>query len=412
MFDPLVSQALAEHADACTRLGCTDPINPLKLLSSPVAIAVLGFALVASGLSGRMFGWLASRLRRPWLLIPAQAALLALLWLLFGMLFNLAWGKPPIPANGPVISLPGQSSGLTLSIIVDRILAIVSPVFFGGILLLAILSFLKKHLTPVRLATLATLLVLSQTTYGIFKNDLRNVSFPIPPESLRDELVHMTAPFGVAPDQLRESLFAVGPNGATASNLLKPRIVYAHNLFYPLAKIHQGRHDVKSLDARQIKAVTGHELAHIDLNHSWKRLGFVVLAGGLLFAVAFGLTGRLANRRLERWHLSGHTDPALIPAYFAALATANIVFGFGYSALSRHHEAEADRRGVAISGDPVGASLALIRINTGLNLTWQSMLTESLSTHPAPQDRIEAIAKLIAKPPPAAQSPAAPIQAR
>lgn len=412
MIDPAIAQALTEHAEACARLGCTYPVDPVKILSGPVAAGVLGFLFVASGLSGRIFGWLATRLHRAWLAIPAQAALLAVLWLLFNVLLNLAWGKAPIPANGPVINLPGQTTGLTLSLIVDRILTIVSPVFFGGIALLTVLSVLKRHLTPVRLAALATLLVLAQSTYSFAKNDLSNESFPIPAESLRDELAHMAAPFGVAPDELRVSIFAVGPNGATASNLLRPRIVYAHNLFYPLARISQGKHDVKSLDERQIKAVTGHELAHIDLNHSWKLIGFIALFGGMLFAVSFLVLGWLADRRRGRWHLSGATDPALLPAYFAALSAANIVFGFGYNALSRQYEAEADRRGIEISGDPVGFALALIRVDTGRHLASPSLLAEWLSTHPASQDRIAVTALLVPKPLPAPQTPAAPIPAR
>lgn len=394
-LSPELAAALSDHAAACVQLGCTPPgPNPLRVLSFPITLIAVCSLLAYTSVAGTIWNWIGKRGLRPWLESAALAAVFAVIWLGVIVTFNLAWGLKALVPEGPIISGPHASSGPSLGDNIEAAFARMVPILLVSALAIAVMRKLAHRLTVWGVASLVVS-AFFLSTLNDYRSELRRTyGSPIPASVLANDLADMAQPYGVTRDQLRTEPFAIPGNGAMAFSLFTPRITFAYNLFSPAVVVTNGKHKVPRLTDRQIKAVTGHELAHIALNHSWKRLGLELGLGALLIGLAAAGTAWMAQRHGARWRVKGLADPAMLPAYLSAYVAANLILGFTLNAQSRAHEYETDELGLTISGDRDGFATALIRINSGYDLNYSSTLAEWLATHPSPQERIDAILKL------------------
>lgn len=141
----------------------------------------------------------------------------------------------------------------------------------------------------------------------------------------------------------------------------------------------------------EVVAVVGHEMGHYVLRH----VLWGVLATALLATLAAWVVHRLAGALLARWHRRfGFTelaDPASLPLLLLLGGTALLVVSPAALALSRHFEREADRFGLALTGDGHAAATSFVKLLEGnLAVPWPSRAVVLLRyTHPPLGERIE-----------------------
>lgn len=158
------------------------------------------------------------------------------------------------------------------------------------------------------------------------------------------------------------------------------------------------------LDRREIRAVMGHELAHVKNRDTLTMTVTATIAGAISalanFAFFFGGNDR------ER--------PGGFIGVIAIMILAPIAAGLVQMAISRHREYEADAGGAEISGDPASLASALQKIDAyarGGRVNFQAERNPAtahmfiinpllgrgadnlFSTHPATQNRVDALAR-------------------
>ena len=139
-----------------------------------------------------------------------------------------------------------------------------------------------------------------------------------------------------------------------------------------------------------IEAVMGHELGHYVLNHVYEGILEAAALALLGFAlVAWGFDRALA-RHGPRWGITGIADPAGLPL----LAVLFSVYGFVMTPVSntmiRVNEAEADRFGLAASGQPDGFAFVSMQLSEYRKISpgyWEEIV---FYDHPSGYHRVQA----------------------
>jgi heat shock protein HtpX len=158
------------------------------------------------------------------------------------------------------------------------------------------------------------------------------------------------------------------------------------------------------LDRREVRAVMGHELAHVKNRDTLTMTVTATIAGAISalanFAFFFGGNDR------ER--------PGGVIGMIAIMILAPIAAALVQMAISRHREYEADEGGAEISGDPAGLASALQKIDAYARAGRVNFQAERnpatahmfiinpllgrgadnlFSTHPATENRVAALAR-------------------
>jgi metalloendopeptidase OMA1, mitochondrial len=122
----------------------------------------------------------------------------------------------------------------------------------------------------------------------------------------------------------------------------------------------------------ELAVVIGHEIAHVQQRHANQRLSAELIRMGLGVAVAYG-----ASRQDQ-------VDPNLIMAAYGLGSQVGVMLPY-----SRHHEYEADYKGLLIMAragyDPHAAVAFWEKMEAAAS---RGGVPEYLSTHPAPGNRI------------------------
>ena len=162
---------------------------------------------------------------------------------------------------------------------------------------------------------------------------------------------------------------------------------------------------LRALDTREVAGVMAHELAHIRNRDTLIMTVVATFAGAITLLANFALFFR-PNRE----------GGMGIVGVLATMILAPLATGLVQMAISRTREYEADRVGAEIAGDPLGLASALGKISglaarIDLNSAERNPGTAHMfivnplhahahdslfSTHPAPQNRIEALKRLAA----------------
>jgi len=122
----------------------------------------------------------------------------------------------------------------------------------------------------------------------------------------------------------------------------------------------------------QLAAVMGHEIGHVMAEHGGERLSGNILVSGALFAADLLLSERPNNQR------------AMIMAGLGIGAQVGVMLPF-----SRKHESEADEIGMELMSKAGFEPQQAVRLWELMAENSQGSGPELLSTHPAPESRIE-----------------------
>ena len=112
----------------------------------------------------------------------------------------------------------------------------------------------------------------------------------------------------------------------------------------------------------EIRGVMGHELGHYVMNHIYKslcELALLTLAG---FLFAKWAMDRLLRRFGAAWGLQGTADVAALPLLLAVFSAWTFVTTPIGNTLVRTQEIEADRFGLNLAREPVGAAEAFLKL--------------------------------------------------
>jgi STE24 endopeptidase len=134
------------------------------------------------------------------------------------------------------------------------------------------------------------------------------------------------------------------------------------------------------LGAAEIQALAAHELGHVEANHVWKSIGWLVL---------FAVPGAYVVARVTRAR-GGLGRPAAVPLALLAVTLLQLATLPATNAISRRYEAEADWLALEATADPraferLTRSLARASLAEPQPPGWARVLLE---THPSPLERI------------------------
>jgi STE24 endopeptidase len=138
---------------------------------------------------------------------------------------------------------------------------------------------------------------------------------------------------------------------------------------------------LERLTRRELRVLVSHELGHVQADHVWKGVGWLVL-----FAVPGVYVIAAATRRR-----GGMAEPAAAPVALLTIATLQLALLPATNAISRRYEREADWLALRATRD-AAASESLTKQLAAAALAdpdpprWARIVLE---THPTPVDRIE-----------------------
>lgn len=139
-----------------------------------------------------------------------------------------------------------------------------------------------------------------------------------------------------------------------------------------------------------IEAVMGHELGHYVLNHVYEGLIYNAVIFVVAFAaVAWGFT-RAVARWGERWGVGGITDPAGVPLLGVLFSIVFFLLTPLSNSITRTNEIEADRFGIATSGQPDGFAAVAMQLSEYRKISpgyWEEII---FYTHPSGENRVRA----------------------
>jgi STE24 endopeptidase len=241
-------------------------------------------------------------------------------------------------------------------------------------------------------------LVLVLAIGPVFIAPLFNTFAPLKDAALRDEILPLAHAQGIPADEVYEvdaSLQSEHNNAYVAGLLGTQRIVLYDTL-------------LKRFAPREIRFVMGHEMGHYVLNHVWKFVAFlsVVLVAG--FWLIDPVTRRVIAAR-PSLGIASIAEPASLPLMLLVLNVFMILVSPAVATFSRGMEADADRFGLEVSGDPEAAASSFLkfgRLDLG-EYTVHPVIEATLKTHPSLARRIRAAQEYArAHPAPAARDAA------
>jgi len=140
--------------------------------------------------------------------------------------------------------------------------------------------------------------------------------------------------------------------------------------------------------AESIEAVMGHELGHYVLNHIYELLVYfaaIIVVGFAAVAWAFN---RAVARWGQRWGVTGIADPAGVPLLGALFSVYFFALTPVMNSIIRSNEVEADRFGVATSGQADGFAMVSMQLAEYRKIDpgyWEEVI---FYDHPSGENRV------------------------
>jgi STE24 endopeptidase len=216
---------------------------------------------------------------------------------------------------------------------------------------------------------------------------------PLPPGALRADIEAMAQGSGLSPDRIHmgeQKLFSGGLMDAHAIWWRgKPQAILSERLFNVVPVPPQNiRPPYRPVTAAEVRAIAGHELAHLRLMHLYFMPAILIGLAWLLAWLACAGTRALVSKFGPSWRVAGSTDPAALPAialtfgiaFYASLPLSNAV---GQAA-----EIQADAAGLDIARDPDGAAALAMREARGRPISHPVVEQWLFYDHPSPLHRI------------------------
>jgi STE24 endopeptidase len=147
------------------------------------------------------------------------------------------------------------------------------------------------------------------------------------------------------------------------------------------------------LTPEQTRFVVGHELGHYVLGHVWVN---ILVSCALTLIGLYGAhrsAGFLLARFGARFGFTTLADPASLPLLMVLLSLFSFLIGPAALALSRHHEQQADRFGLDLTGDNHAAAAAFVALQKqNLAVPRPGLLYKVLrASHPPIGERVDFI---------------------
>lgn len=139
-----------------------------------------------------------------------------------------------------------------------------------------------------------------------------------------------------------------------------------------------------------IESVMGHEIGHYALNHVYEGIVYNALLTFIGFAWLAWSFDRAVARWGTRWGVGGIADPAGVPLLVVLYSIYGFVATPIQNSITRSNETEADRFGIALSGQPDGFAAAAMMLSEYRKISpgyWEEIV---FYDHPSGSNRVRA----------------------
>ena len=216
---------------------------------------------------------------------------------------------------------------------------------------------------------------------------------PVPQGEVRDAVVEMAGRAGIPP----EKIFMF--NGSRQSNNFTANAGGVGNT----ARVAISDVALKSASLDEVRAVTGHEIGHYVLKHTWYGILFVAVAAMILFWLADRLFPRLARAFGSNATLA---DPRGLPVLMFMGAAFLLLISPLLNSFARTIETQADVYSLETENRPDGLASALVK-TAEYRYPRPGALEEIIFyDHPSVENRVRRAMQWKADHPPAADAPA------
>lgn len=218
--------------------------------------------------------------------------------------------------------------------------------FFGGVYALMRRTGRRWWLWSAGFAAgcAAAMMLLAPT----FIQPLFNQYKPLPPGEVRDALVTMAHDAGIPP----ERIFVF--DGSRQSNNFTANAGGLGSA----ARIAISDVALKGASLDEVKAVTGHEIGHYVLGHTWRGVGIVTALALVFFFLADRLFGTFAG---QFGATGGIERPANVPVLLVIVSFLSLLTGPLMNTMVRMGESEADRYSLQHVNLPDALASALVK---------------------------------------------------
>ena len=171
---------------------------------------------------------------------------------------------------------------------------------------------------------------------------------PVPPGQVRDAVVSMAQRAGIPPEKVY--MF----NGSRQSNNFTANAGGVGST----ARVAISDVAMKNASLDEVRAVTGHEIGHYVLKHTWMGLAFFSIAAVILFWIADRTFPRFAKMFGSTATLS---EPRGIPVLLFMVSLFSLVAGSFFNSFARMIETQADDYSLRTENRPDALSTALVK---------------------------------------------------
>jgi STE24 endopeptidase len=312
------------------------------LLWALVVAALVTWLIVRSGLLDRLSARLGEQRRN------LQAFLVSLVFFLVSALLTLPWTLYESYFREKGYGRTSQPFGdfLAQYALATVITAVVTALFMVGVYWLIRRTGKRWWIWSGGLTAivLAFLLLLSPVLF----EPLFNKYEPVPPGAVRDAVVEMAGRAGIPPNKIY--MF----NGSRQSNNFTANAGGVGST----ARVAISDVAYKNASLDEVRAVTGHEIGHYVLKHTW----WGILFFSVLAVVLFWLADRLFPRFARAFgSTAGIGDPRGIPVLVFIVSLFGLVALPFLNTFSRTLETQADQYSLRTENRPDALSSALVK---------------------------------------------------
>lgn len=312
------------------------------LLWNLVVAAIVTWLIVRSGLLDRLEAKIAEKRRN------LRAFVVSLVFFIVSAILTLPWDiyaswwreKSYGRTSQPIGDWLGQSA------LAAVITSVIAAIFMIGVYWLMRRTGKRWWIWSTGLAAVGLAFVMLLTP--ILFEPLFNKFEPVPPGQVRDAVVEMAGRAGIPPNKIYMY------NGSRQSNNFTANAGGVGST----ARVAISDVAFKNASLDEVRAVTGHEIGHYVLKHSW----WGILVSSLLALVLFWLADRLYPRFARAFGSNATlSDPRGVPVLVFMVSALGLLATPFLNTFSRTLEAQADQYSLQTENLPDALSSALVK---------------------------------------------------